>query len=165
MTNRGLNATAALRFPQRGGRYRPHRPYRPNRRNQPAVGHFSMDGMSAACAQTVHDALNRAPTFAHRPRGRQASTPWPSRAPVGDIGQRRPPLAAQRVGTTSPGHRARAAGTVAKIGRVCLRARKGGGRTGGCPTAARTTRDRPAWRPRFYPAKAAGSSGGGPCED
>lgn len=68
-------------------------------------------------------------------------------------------------GSSLPMGRARAAGTVAKIGRVCLRARKGGGRTGGCPTAARTTRDRPAWRPRFYPANAAKSSEGGRCED
>jgi hypothetical protein len=64
------------------------------------------------------------PTFAHGPRGRQASTPWPSGVPCCHVGQRGPPLAAQRVGTTSPGHRARAAGTVAKIGTVCLRAKK-----------------------------------------
>ena len=67
------------------------------------------------------------PTFAHGPRGQQASTPWPSGVPVGDVGQRRPQWAATGglgVGTTLPGHRARAAGTVAKTGTVCLRAKK-----------------------------------------
>ena len=64
------------------------------------------------------------PTFAHGPQGRQASTPWPSRACCRDVGQRGPSLAASGVGTTTPpvGDRARRA--VAKIGTVCLCVKK-----------------------------------------
>ena len=64
------------------------------------------------------------PTFAHGPRCWQASTPWPSGASCRTTGQRGPPLAVQRVGTTSPGRRARAERAAAKIGRVCLCVKK-----------------------------------------
>jgi len=124
MTGHRLNATAELRFPKRWGRYRPHRPYRPT----PSIHKgLRADGTSVACAQTVHDAPNPAPgvpTFAHGPRGRQASTPWASRACCWDVGQRRPPLAARRVGTTFPWRCDRAAGAVAKGHRVCFGAKK-----------------------------------------
>jgi len=106
------------------GRYRPHRPHRPYRPTARIHKGLRADGTSAACAQPAHDAPNREPTFAHGPRGQQASTPWPTVAPCRPVGQRGPPLAARRVGTTWPGHRARAAGAVAKIGTVCLRAKK-----------------------------------------
>ena len=85
MTSCLLNATAELRFPKRWGRYRPHRPYRPTPRIHKGL---RADGTSVACAQTAHDAPNRAPTFAHGPRGRQASTPWPSGKVGGDMGKR-----------------------------------------------------------------------------
>ena len=127
MTGHRLNATAELRFPKRWGRYRPHRPYRPTPRIHKGL---RADGMSVACAQTVHDAPNPAPgapTFAHGPRGRQASTPWATGTPCCHVGQRRASGAATGglgVGTTLPGHRARAAGAVANIDTVCLRAKK-----------------------------------------
>ena len=69
----------------------------------------------------------RAPTFAHGPRGRQASTPWPTGTPGCHVGQRRASGTATGglgVGTTSPGHCDRARRAVAKIGTVCLRAKK-----------------------------------------
>jgi hypothetical protein len=121
MTSRGLNATAALRFPRRRGRYRPHPPYRPTAHPHKPL---RADGTSLPCALPSLNAPNRVPTFAHGPRGRRASTPWPSGTFYRAVGQRGPPLAARRVGTTLPGRRARAAGAVAKIGTVCLRAKK-----------------------------------------
>ena len=45
------------------------------------------------------------PTFAHGPRGRQASTPWASGTPCRPVGQRGvpgPPGAAKAIGTTWP---------------------------------------------------------------
>jgi len=124
MTGHRLNATAALRFPKRWGRYRPHRPYRPTPHIHKGL---RADGTSAACAQPAHDAPNRtpeAPTFAHGLRGRRRSTPWPSGMPVGAVGQRGPPVAARGLGTTTPPVGARAAGAVANIDTVCLRAKK-----------------------------------------
>ena len=148
MTGHRLNATAELRFPKRWGRYRPHRPYRPT----PSIHKgLRADGMSVACAQTVHDAPNPAPgapTFAHGPRGRQASTPWPTGTSCRPAGQRRASGAATGglgVGTTLPGRCDRAAGAVAKIDTVCLRAKKNSGRIGGYPATAKNMREHPAW--------------------
>jgi len=85
MTSRVLNATAELRFPKRWGRYRPHRPYRPTPRIHKGL---RADGTLATCAQTVHDAPNRAPTFAHGPRGQAGSKGTSSGKAVGDVGKR-----------------------------------------------------------------------------
>lgn len=85
MTGRSLNVTASLRFPKRWWRYRPHRPYRPTPRIHKGL---RVDGTSPACVLTAHDAPNRASTFAHGPRGRQASTPWPSGKALGGVGKR-----------------------------------------------------------------------------
>lgn len=72
--------------------------------------------------------------LAHGLRGQKQSKGTSSGVAVGDVGERGAPWAATGglgIGTTWPGHRARAAGTVANWGRVCLRAKKSGSRTGG----------------------------------
>jgi len=71
--------------------------------------------------------VRRATTLAHGPQGQGGLKGASSDVVVGDVGERGASWAATGgigVGTTWPGYRARAAGTVAKIGTVCLRAKK-----------------------------------------
>jgi hypothetical protein len=71
--------------------------------------------------------VRRATTLAHGPQGQGGLEGTSRIAAVGDVGKRGATWAVTGgigVGTTLPGRRARAAGTVAKIGTVCLRAKK-----------------------------------------
>ena len=99
MTGRSLNVTAPLRFPKRWWRYRP---YRPTPRIHKGL---RVDGTSPACVLTAHDAPNRAPTFAHGPRGQAESKGTSSGKAVGDVAnvaRQRAATGGGPIGTSSP---------------------------------------------------------------
>jgi len=103
------------------------------------------------CRPTALDAPNRAPTFAHGPRGRQASTPWPSGTSCRPVGQRRASWAATGGGRLRRHGTARRAPheireTRCQIGATVF-ARRGAPKRKSCNDTTSRNVPRPAVRP------------------